>query len=78
MPAAAKLTFDIDGLEEVEVNPFGPLQLQLVAPLIVVLKFNVLFSHTGLLELTVGGGGGQSTLTVTVVDALEENKSAIK
>ena len=47
-PAPADVTETIEGFCKADVNPFGPVQLQVVAPVAVPVKFKVALSHTGL------------------------------
>ena len=47
MPAPAEVIFEIVGFCNVEVNPFGPDQLQLVAPVAAPVKVNSEFSQIG-------------------------------
>jgi len=64
-PAAAVVTSAIVGFCNVDVNPFGPVQLY-VAPLIVdAVRFSVDPAQTGLLLPAVGAAGIALTVTVT-------------
>jgi hypothetical protein len=57
----------IEGVGELEVNPFGPVQLYVLPP--VAVRVNVEPAHCGVLLLAVGVG---NALTVTVVVVVAE------
>ena len=70
VPASVGSTLAMFGVLDVEVNPFGPVQLQVAPVTVGVLKFSVAPSHKGPLLLAVGVAGVALTTTVVEPTAL--------
>jgi hypothetical protein len=66
VPALARVTLAIAGVLNVEVNPFGPVQLYVAPVTVGVERFNVAPVHKGPLLVAVGVAG--IGLTTTVVE----------
>ena len=65
-PAAAVVTFGIEGVGEVAEKPLGPLHAYTILGIVFIDKSNVAFAHTGLLLVATGVAGVVETVTVVV------------
>ena len=66
VPVAAVVTFVMKGFCDVDVNPFGPVQLKVAPGIFPAVSNNVDPEHTGVFDDAVGVAG--ALFTVTVVD----------